>query len=354
MRLAGGTTPRPFEQPGGDIRVDGRRPAQQQRRTPDAEPRCRERLGLAQRLRAQRSEQARRRGDRVVERGGRGHRGSGDLQPRDCYIAAPMGTAAPPAPSAQPPAAALLPRVGANFAELLDATTRLFRATLPACLPLALLAVMVGQLPAAWLAAGGAPAARPAAWWPLASAAGLLNLWLWNLLLLRQAALARGTPMALGAAAGIALRRLPGSVAVLLGVVALSAAGLLLLVLPGVYLLFACAAAWPLQVLDGEPPAAAIDRSLRLVRGRWQRTAALCGTGLFVVFASYGAGYVLGLLIATVLGGGGGLALPSRIAGGLIGALFMPFMTALAIVLHADLRARAPVAAQPSSASSSD
>lgn len=234
-------------------------------------------------------------------------------------------------------------RQPATGIDLLDRTFALFRVSLLRCLPLSMLAVLLGQLPALWMDRVGRVApggGRSASWWALIALGGILNVLLWNLLLLRQNGIAHGEARGIGADLALALRRLPQVCGVVLLAVPLVIAGLALLVLPGFYLLFALWFACPAQLLEGTSVLRSLDRSLQLVRGYWLRTAGLCCTGLIAAIVFYSIGYVLGLVAAAAVGEAR-IVPYSTIVGALVGALFMPFITAMTLTQYADLTLRA-------------
>ena len=236
-------------------------------------------------------------------------------------------------PSDQPP----------GVSEVLQSGARLFKDSLPRCLPLALLAVVVGQLPSAYDALRGEAATlaspKDAAWWAIVIASGLVNLWLWNLLMLVQRAFVRGDATAPGAFAVEALRRLLPVLGLLACSLALIGLGLVLLVLPGIYLLVALCAAYPV-LLDGRRSVpGAIDHALQLVRGHWWRSAGVLAAALFAILIFYSAGHLCGIILArlastaAVVGEQGLVSVVSA----LVGCLFMPFVAALGQAHHASL-----------------
>jgi hypothetical protein len=234
-------------------------------------------------------------------------------------------------------------RQPATGLDLVDGTLLLFRVSLLRCLPLSMLAVLLGQLPALWMDRIGRAApevGRPLSWWALVALDGIVNVLLWNMLLLRQHGIAHGTARGFGADMAVALRRLPQVCGVVLLALLLVAAGFALLVLPGFYLLFALWFACPVQLFEGTTVPRSLDRSLQLVRGYWLRTAGLCSTGLIAAIVFYSISYVLGLLAAAFVGEAR-IVPYSTLVGALVGSLFMPFITALTIVQYADLTLRA-------------
>ncbi len=85
-----------------------------------------------------------------------------------------------------------------TFAELLDASLKIFRITLPKCLPYASMAILFGQLSTLYdLARGQLPAPRDLndpVWVTLYTVGSLLFVVLWMAMLLRQASVAAGRP----------------------------------------------------------------------------------------------------------------------------------------------------------------
>ena len=117
--------------------------------------------------------------------------------------------------------------------------------------------------------------------------------------------------------------------------------GLVLFVLPGVWLYVAWAFAMPVLLIEGLRGRAALGRSFRLVEGRWWRTF-----GVIVV------GFLFALIISTIVQGAFfvGIAVGSdndvlvlvlsAVAGILGLAISTPFQAALLTVIYFDLRVR--------------
>lgn len=188
------------------------------------------------------------------------------------------------------------------------------------CLPWALLAVLVGQLPWVYWQANG----RDVFYWSVEFGAAVVNLYLWILLLLRQLEV----PQALRRAA----ISLPSVLLLIVTGLALVALGTVLLVLPGVYLLVALWPSFTLLVEDRLGVRVSIDASLRLVRGHWWHVAGTLILALMAVLGLFVIGNLFGLLLAELS------AFVSRVVTALLGALFMPFVTALSIALVRDLQ----------------
>jgi hypothetical protein len=236
-------------------------------------------------------------------------------------------TASKPAPGAV--------RVG----DLLQLAARLFRATLLKCLPLGMLAMVCWQLPNFyWTAAGhqmGLKAQYDLNFNLLTVVGTAIQLWLLGAMMLRQRAVAVGAPLHTGAELSAATRRLP--VMLLSAVLATTsiAAGLLLLVVPGIYLAV-CYLVWlPVVLFDGIGPYASLARSVRLIRPLWPKAlTALVIVLLLVTIAAIVFAAILAALAGSL--GSGGPAFEALSAAGTVafGALFLVFLSALQLVLH--------------------
>lgn len=252
------------------------------------------------------------------------------------------------------PTELLLPRRAASLGEILDAGFGLYRRSLLACLPLSLLAVLLGQLPSAYLQSTGQSLALDTAkdlpWWLLMILAAVGTLWCWLVLMLRQrASLLRDAKSLTTIATDLwqALQLLPRALATLALALMAVALGFLLLVIPGVYLLIGFWPALALVVFESAQPRSALDGALQLARGHWRHLAATLVVVAMTVFGLFVIGSLIGLLFIELADG-----LPaSSIVAAIIGALFQPLLIAFGITAYADLRHRRDQ--MPSSASSS-
>jgi hypothetical protein len=139
-----------------------------------------------------------------------------------------------------------------------------------------------------------------------------------------------------------AARRFHSVLWVTIMVAVVSTLGLILLIVPGVWLWFSFAVAVPALLFEGLKGRKALGRSFRLVRGRWWATAGaiLCA----YLIAGIIGGILQSIVNALVFTGAGdsvfGTAVINAFANG-IGQLFTtPFPAAVTAVVYYDLRVR--------------
>lgn len=81
-------------------------------------------------------------------------------------------------------------------------------------------------------------------------------------------------------------------------------AGLILLIVPGLFLLVSLYLFWPAIVLEGKGPIDALKRSYNLVRGNWWRTFTVVSIPVFLLIAFYlGTMFVIGIVLGVTTGG---------------------------------------------------
>jgi hypothetical protein len=182
-----------------------------------------------------------------------------------------------------------------------------FRATLPKCLPIAMLAILMVQLASLYWMSTGKPQGmfqpRDATFWILF----VLGFVAWQLLaaiiMLRQRSMVAGQVPDLPGEWRQALPRWPLLVvtAVLSG--ALMSLGLIALLVPGIFVFVCFLLLRPVVLFEKVDPLRALERCIRLVRPRWLKfcAAALIGS-LIVVVCTFAAIVGLSLLVA-LLGG---------------------------------------------------
>jgi hypothetical protein len=253
------------------------------------------------------------------------------------------------------PADRLLPPRAATLSEALDAGFILFRRSLVRCLPLSLFAVLLGQLPSAYLLSTKQSLSladpKDLGWWALMMIAAVGTLWCWLAIMLRQRAAL--VPSTLAADCRLALVRLPAALGVLVFGVCAVALGAVLLVIPGIYLIVAFWPALALVAFESASPREALDGALQLARGSWRPLAA----HLLVVIMTLLGLFVMGTLVALFFieflqpAAAGTDAWVMSGVTGLLSAVFQPLFIAFGLAAYADLRHRR--AQIPSSASSS-
>ncbi|MDQ2640896.1 MAG: hypothetical protein M3Y79_10000 [Pseudomonadota bacterium] len=233
--------------------------------------------------------------------------------------------------------------------DVLGAAWPLFKASLPMCLPLAVIGVAAGATPGAEASSSGMrDMAYTRDWWGLMAACLLLTLICYGAVLRQQFAIAAGQPQRLLESLRSAATDIPQVLAVhvlmLLPLVPamLATAWLDFGVVPALLTLAAGGLliygwfAWPAVVATPTGPVAAMGRSIVLVRGRWTAFAQLA----FALLASVLVFVLLvGIFIGVVMGLAGqatpdanGLAL-SRWLMGLV--LAMPVVYASAVTVSA-------------------
>jgi hypothetical protein len=127
-----------------------------------------------------------------------------------------------------------------------------------------------------------------------------------------------------------------------LGIIAtvMIAVGLILLIIPGIYLFVALAFAVPVLMLEGLRGMAAISRSMSLVAGRWWPTFGRLLVGLILYIVAV---FIVGVIGSAITHGVSSVSLYLIINGIVaivISVFFAPFFAALINVTYIDLRVR--------------
>lgn len=249
-----------------------------------------------------------------------------------------------------------------SVGEVLDAGFRLFRATVLVCLPFASLGVVAGQLPGFYsVIRGGTPGAaafHDTGWVVLYACSTLLTLFLVGAIFVQQHRMGAGEPRGLRFALRDTLRRMPALFAlVLLLVAAAGAAAVLVMLLGGaigliwaallctlplVYAAVSLLFAWPAVLIDKRTALAALRSSAQLVGGHRLRTALVMLAALGALLVFYSIAIVLGLIVATLLGSTdlAVVAAVTTLMLVVLGAVGVPFYTALIIAAYEDLKLR--------------
>lgn len=226
-----------------------------------------------------------------------------------------------------------------RVSDLLETAARLFRITLLKCLPLGMLAMVCWRLPNFyWTATGHRPTLRALLdpRFDLLTLVGTaIQLWLLAALMLRQRAVALGAPLQAAEELRAATQRLPGILAGAALATFSIILGLLLLLLPGIYMAV-CYLVWlPVVLFEGAGPHAALTRCVRLIRPLWSKAlTALVIVLLLLVVAALVLGAILAALAGILDSGGPGFEALSAAITVVFGALFVLFVSALQLALH--------------------
>ncbi|MHB1540290.1 MAG: hypothetical protein ACYCUE_10700 [Steroidobacteraceae bacterium] len=189
-----------------------------------------------------------------------------------------------------------------TFPELLDASLKIFRVSLPKCMPYATIAILFGELSTLYdLARGQLLTPRSAVndptWITLYCGGSVLFFVVWMALLLRQSAVAAGRPPGTRDLLE-ALKQAPAIVAISL-IASLAVALLILpplslaepyrsivfgaMLVPAIYLSVALSLALPARMLTGKGVVQSLLYSLRLVHGNWWRAAVMYIAGAAII-----------------------------------------------------------------------
>jgi hypothetical protein len=231
------------------------------------------------------------------------------------------------------------PRPNASVSDLLDAASQLFRATLLKCLPFAMVAVLCLEIPNLyWVASGhtlsfGLPS--DSNYWLLAYPASAVTAFIVSAMMLRQRAFASGATIDFRAELGAAGRRLPLVLASWILAQLSLFVGVMLLILPGIFLLVCYVVLLPVLLFENLNPYTALVRCIQLVLPHWWKVLATIVIALLVLLVcTLAAAAVLSILAALL--GGPGAAVQAMVAAVTIGiwAIGCVFLSALALTLH--------------------
>jgi hypothetical protein len=222
----------------------------------------------------------------------------------------------------------------AEVSDLLDSAYGLFKQALLKCLPLAMAAVLVAEAASLyWLATGHALGRHPPAdplYWVLELAGTLLYLLLAAALVVRLNALRAGRPTQLRDNLLTAAHRWPVVVSATIIASLMIAAGILALVLPGIYLAVCLAPLTAVAVVEPLAPIAAIKRCIQLVRPMWVKVfACLLIAALIIIVCLFTVGLISSLLLYMLMGSN------LAIANALGTAILMAVMAAVQVFLFA-------------------
>lgn len=213
--------------------------------------------------------------------------------------------------------------------DLLHLSTQVFRVTLPKCLPLAMIMVLFAEVPNLyWLVTGHPLTHMPpddTLYWVLWSAMAIVWVFLFSTLLLRQRVLIGGTAAHIKLELVAVGRRFPLLVASWFLAQMAMAAGLMLLLVPGVILFVCCLVVLPVALFEPLTPLAVIARSVRLIWPHWWQVFAAVVIG-FICAAVVGVVIVAILEVLASFLVGEGNVLTAVMAASLVAVLAMAFV----------------------------
>ncbi len=117
--------------------------------------------------------------------------------------------------------------------------------------------------------------------------------------------------------------------------------GIILLIVPGIFLMVAFMLSAPLIVAEDMSATASLSRSRQLIKGDWWRTCAIFSVALLVAYLLIiCVGFISG--VAGVLGGADRTftLIISSIVGGLLNAFVLPLYSAVVLGIYFDLKLR--------------
>jgi hypothetical protein len=248
-----------------------------------------------------------------------------------------------------------------SIGEVIDTAFRIFKATLLRCLPYSVLATVAGQLQNIYLIVTGRTLQRFAntdpGWWVLYLLGAFIGVTLVNTILIRQAAVASGSPSVGTAPLVDGLRNTPAAIA--MGLLTLLIVGVcfvpalavprpyrslsfFVLCIPALYVgvFFLCS--WPALLIGRKGVIGSMRYSANLIRGNWWRTVMIYTVAVtMIIVLSVTAGMIVGVLAA--FGAARDLAVTTAVSAVMVvasGAIYMPFITAMTLSLYGDLQAR--------------
>jgi hypothetical protein len=247
-----------------------------------------------------------------------------------------------------------------TFKELLEASLKIFRLSLPKCMPYATVAIVLGELSTLYdLSRNRMPNAHSVndpVWLALYVGGSLLFFVAWMALLLRQSTVAAGRPpdsrewldSLRQAPAIIAISLLTSLLVALLIIPSLTlpepyrSIGFGVMLVPAIYLSVALSLALPARMLTGKSVTQSLYYSLHLIHGNWWRTALLyIVAGAIIASAFVFAMLATGLLFPHTAGHTSPEARAVTVAVVLaVAAMGLNFYTAMLLSVFSDLELR--------------
>jgi hypothetical protein len=233
--------------------------------------------------------------------------------------------------------------------ETLDTSFRIFSVTLLKCLPLAILSLLAAQLPYIYSLLKGLPLQRlltaqrhDPLWWLLLGAGYVIALTMTSAIVRRQYAIASGQPASPQGELSAALRLVPGLFVVLLLFGLATMVGLVLFVIPGLYIATRLACAATAYLLTGRGVFASLSYSWQLTDGHVWRLSLIFTVYIVLIIVFYLLAGVIVTVIAApfALGDIAMFAAVTAVVTVIVGSIVRPFYTALALAVFGDLSVR--------------
>jgi hypothetical protein len=254
------------------------------------------------------------------------------------------------------------PTVPRPIGGVLDDTLQLFKASMPYCWLPSLLTGLVGAVLSYYITRAMPVTASPIApaelWARYRTLFGTFGIWyllviavdlvLYALLIVNVAAVSRGESPTFGDSLARAARRAPALFAASLLFAIAIVIGLVLLIIPGLYVWNRLQLYIVPVVAETQGPGESLAGSWSLVGGNWWRTAAVVSV-IFVILIVLEL--VVGVLVGILAGIGGGAvtsaaelavrtSLISIVAGTLVNIITLPLVIAAFVALYQDLLLR--------------
>jgi hypothetical protein len=248
----------------------------------------------------------------------------------------------------------LMPTAPRSIGGVLDDAIRLYRKTLMPCFPLLLIGVVITTAPAVWLTLIMPPLTDP----DLVLATFMSpSVWLVYLVIIlaftaihgalisQIDAIAHGKPLSLGEACALGLKRLPTllGVTILLGLMV--AVGVILLVLPGIWLWGVFQLAFVAAIVERAGIFESFGVSRRLVSGNWWRATVIMFVAFVILIAVILViGMIAGLVIVATGGAAATLSTDAQVIqqliSGVLNLFTLSFFPCVLLSIYYDLKLR--------------
>ena len=242
-----------------------------------------------------------------------------------------------------------------SIGGVLDTTFQLYKASVVPSLPLCVLLAVATAPPSIYMLVHGGfdttdPFAMLAAmqsvnYWLTYLVSVIGTLWAMGALYLKIAAIGAGEDLGTAPALQQSIRRVPHLFGTSILFFIALAAGLLLLLVPGLILMVSLMLCFNLVMFEEKGPIDALTGSHRLVWGNWWRTAAILTVGFIIVLVLY---VVVGIVIGAIMPLVGMSAedllvttlVTNLVVSMLASLLLTPFYLSLVIAVYWDLKLR--------------